>query len=125
MSTSIDGGLTWSAPAETADHDLGLGGQPVVQPDGTVIVPIPFLIGPPLQAFRSTDGGQTWSATVPVTPIPHHSPPGGLRAPAFPSAEVDRDGKVYAAWPDCRFRAAARRTTSSSAPRPTGSTGRR
>jgi hypothetical protein len=105
MSTSVDGGQTWSAPAETADHALGLGGQPVVQPDGTVIVPIPFLIGTPLQAFRSTDGGQTWSATVQVTPMPAHVVGGGLRSPAFPSAEVDASGTVYVAWQDCRFRA--------------------
>jgi hypothetical protein len=104
MSTSTDGGLSWGAPTNTAGNDLGIGGQPVVQPDGTVIVPIENLILTGLQAFRSTDGGQTWSAAVPVTPTIHHQPAGGLRAPGFPSAEVDRDGKVYAAWQDCRFR---------------------
>ena len=34
MSTSTDGGLTWSVPIQTAGHDKGLGGQPVVQPTG-------------------------------------------------------------------------------------------
>src|SRR5437763_5326574 len=45
MSTSTDGGLTWSTPIETAGHDKGIGGQPVVQPDGTVIVPFESLDG--------------------------------------------------------------------------------
>src|SRR3954452_9158720 len=31
MSTSTDGGVTWSFPIETAGHDKGLGGQPLVQ----------------------------------------------------------------------------------------------
>lgn len=105
MSTSTDGGLTWSAPTNTADNNLGLGGQPVVQPDGTVIVLIPNLIQTALQAFRSTDGGQSWSPLVPVSVAPHHRVAGGLRESTLPSAEVDGDGKVYAAWPDCRFRA--------------------
>jgi hypothetical protein len=104
MSTSTDGGLTWSAPANTGGSDFGIGGQPVVQPDGTVIVPIENLAETGLLSFRSTDGGRTWSAAVPVTPTIQHQPAGGLRAPLFPSAEVDRDGKVYTAWPDCRFR---------------------
>ena len=34
MSTSTDGGQTWSTPIQTAGHDKGLGGQPVVQPNG-------------------------------------------------------------------------------------------
>ena len=104
VSTSTNGGLSWSAPANTAANDLGIGGQPVIQPDGTVIVPIENLVLTGLQAFRSTDGGQTWSAAVPVTSTIQHQPAGGLRAPVFPTAEVDRDGKVYAAWQDCRFR---------------------
>jgi hypothetical protein len=39
MSTSSDGGQTWGAAQPTANHDHGLGGQPLVQPNGTVIVP--------------------------------------------------------------------------------------
>jgi BNR repeat-like domain len=104
MTTSTDGGLTWSAPANTAGNDLGIAGQPVVQPDGTVIVPISNLVFSALQSFRSTDGGQTWSAAVPVTPTPHHPVAAGLRSATSPSAEVDRAGTVYAAWHDCRFR---------------------
>jgi hypothetical protein len=50
MSTSTDGGLSWSAPTNTAGNDLGIGGQPVVQPDGTVIVPINNLVSTALQA---------------------------------------------------------------------------
>jgi hypothetical protein len=36
MSTSTDGGLTWAPPLPTLDHAHGLGGQPVVQPNGHV-----------------------------------------------------------------------------------------
>jgi hypothetical protein len=38
MSTSTDGGLTWSVPA--TNNTGVIGGQPLVRPDGTVIVPI-------------------------------------------------------------------------------------
>jgi hypothetical protein len=60
-----------------------------------------FVIG----AFRSTDGGGTWSTPLTVTQI-EYSRPAGLRAPPFPSAETDRAGNVYIVWADCRFRAA-------------------
>jgi len=40
MSTSTDGGQTWGGLQTTADRASGLGGQPLVQPNGTVIVPI-------------------------------------------------------------------------------------
>ncbi len=39
MSVSSDGGLTWGPGKSSADHAGGLGGQPLVQPNGTVIVP--------------------------------------------------------------------------------------
>src|SRR5437016_11561068 len=39
MSTSSDGGNSWSAGQATAQNASGLGGQPLVQPNGTVIVP--------------------------------------------------------------------------------------
>ena len=111
ISTSTDGGKTWGAPRELpagdqgAYNQLGIGGQPVVQPDGTVIVPIDDLVFSQVRSFRSTDGGASWSATVSVSPISRHIVAGGLRAPPFPSAEVDRVGNVYVVWPDCRFRA--------------------
>ena len=110
MSTSTDGGRTWGPPLEPAPGDqgvygqLGLGGQPVVQPNGTVIVPIDNLIETELRSFRSTDGGASWSSTVSVTPIPSHLVAGSLRTSPLPSAEVDAAGRVYVAWQDCRFR---------------------
>jgi hypothetical protein len=57
---STDGGLTWSAPAATANNAAGLGGQPVVQPNGTVIVPAANAFETPIIGFRSTDGGASW-----------------------------------------------------------------
>src|SRR6266571_2576475 len=63
-----------ATPVQTAGHDKGLGGQPVVQPNGRVIVPFESLNGQ-IQAFISDDGGASWS-----------------------------DGTVYVAWEDCRFR---------------------
>jgi len=106
MSTSTDGGLTWGTPVETAGRDIGIGGQPLVQPNGTVIVPIRDIVSRSVNVFRSTDGGQTWSAILPVAPISQHVVAGGLRTSPLPSAEIDRAGRVYVVWQDCRFRAA-------------------
>jgi hypothetical protein len=111
MSTSTDGGRTWGTPLEPALGDLGLfgqrgiGGQPLVQPNGTVIVPIDTLTEREVRAFRSTDGGASWSSTVSVAPISGHPVAGGLRTSPLPAAEVDGAGRVYVAWQDCRFRA--------------------
>src|SRR4051812_21125082 len=66
MSTSRDGGRIWSTPVAPAGNPHGLGGQPVVQPDGTVIVPFESLKGS-IGAFRSTDGGTTWSKEFSVS----------------------------------------------------------
>ena len=104
--TSVDGGKTWSPPTPTADLTLGIGGQPVVQPNGTVIVPTDNLVETQVLAYRSTDGGATWAANVLVSDIRQHRVAGGLRTDALPSAEIDEDGTVYVAWQDCRFRAA-------------------
>ena len=71
----------------------GLGGQPVVQPDGTVIVPFESLNGT-IGAFRSTNGGATWSKEVPVSKIRFHAVAGGLRTSPLPSAEIDGAGTV-------------------------------
>jgi hypothetical protein len=103
MSTSTDGGQTWSAPVQTAGHDKGLGGQPVVQPSGRVIVPFESLNGS-ISAFSSNDGGASWSRGVRVANIRFHGVAGGLRTSPLPSAEIAGDGTVFVAWEDCRFR---------------------
>jgi hypothetical protein len=105
MSTSRDGGRTWSAPTATASHLHGIGGEPVVLPSGTVVVPIIGLLrrSVPLVAFRSTNGGQTWGKAARIAGLFGGSV-AGLRGPFFPSAAVDHAGRIYLAWPDCRFR---------------------
>src|SRR5215831_15989553 len=102
MSTSTDGGSTWSTPIGTAGNDRGLGVQPLVQPNGTVVVPYEGLSGK-MSAFRSTDGGATWTKSALITGIRFHGVAGGLRTSPLPTAEIDGGGTVYVAWEDCRF----------------------
>jgi hypothetical protein len=105
MSTSSDGGVTWGPGKPSRDHAGGLGGQPLVQPNGTVVVPFE---GFGISAFRSTDGGQTWGRSVTISSINEHAVAGGLRNPNLPSAEIDGAGKVFVVWSDCRFRTSCR-----------------
>jgi hypothetical protein len=102
MTTSTDGGLTWGPVRMPAGTPGGVGGQPVVQPNGNVVVP--YEGGAGIRSFRSTDGGATWLASVAVASVSEHNVAGGLRTSPLPSAEVDGDGRVYVAWQDCRFR---------------------
>jgi hypothetical protein len=103
MSTSSDGGLTWSAPVSTAGNADGLGGEPLVQPNGTVV--IPYLANAPfIKSFSSTDGGTSWSTPVVVSQVNDHVVAGGLRSDALPSAAMDAAGNVYIVWQDCSFR---------------------
>jgi hypothetical protein len=102
MSTSSDGGQTWSAPA--TNNTGVIGGQPVVRPDGTVIVPIANANETAIGAFNSTNGGASWSAVTTVATVRHHTVAGSLREGPLPSAEIDGAGTVYVAWTDCRFR---------------------
>jgi hypothetical protein len=103
MSTSTDGGQTWSTPIRTDGNDKGLGGQPVVQPSGRVVVPFESLNGT-ISSFDSDNGGASWSRAVTVSHIRFHGNTGGLRTSPLPSAEIAADGTVYVAWEDCRFR---------------------
>jgi hypothetical protein len=106
MSTSSDGGLTWGA-AKTNNAGV-IGGQPVVRPDGTVIVPTANANETAIGAFNSTNGGASWSTVTTVATIRHHTVAGSLREGALPSAELDGAGTVYVAWTDCRFRKSCR-----------------
>jgi hypothetical protein len=103
MSTSTDGGTTWSAPKSPADVPHGLGGQPLVQPDGTVVVPFITDSGT-IRSFTSTDGGSSWTASVLVANTQVAIDPGNIRSSGLPQAEEDGAGKVYVSWEDCRFR---------------------
>ena len=103
MSTSSDGGTTWGAAIHPANA-LGLGGQPLVQPNGTVIVPFEADAGT-ISAFTSTNGGTSWNAPVVVATIQEFTEPANIRTSALPTAEIDSAGKVYVAWEDCRFEA--------------------
>jgi hypothetical protein len=96
FSRSTDGGLTWSEGKEISGSSAALctkqidpsGGatrcdenqfsQPVVGPDGTIYVTFLNDQNPSSTGFRdqvllvkSTDGGNTWSAPVAVSPIIH------------------------------------------------------
>ncbi|MFG2074100.1 sialidase family protein [Nonomuraea maritima] len=99
VARSSDGGVTWEVAPTSA---TGLGGQPVVRPDGAVVVPYLGDDGY-VRAFRSRDGGGTWGASVAVARVERHPVAGGLRAEPLPSAEADASGTVYVAWHDCRF----------------------
>ena len=104
MSTSTDGGLTWGPLLNTANNGTGLGGQPLVQPDGTVVVPIANGNITSILSFRSVDGGASWTATTLVSTVREHRVAGNLRTSPLPSAEIDGAGTVYVGWQDCRFR---------------------
>ena len=103
MSMSMDGGLTWGPATPTGGLETGLGGQPVVQPNGTVVVP--YTSGNEIRVFHSTDGGANWTRPVSISLVTDHTVAGNLRTSALPSAEVDAEGRVYVVWQDCRFRA--------------------
>ena len=106
MSTSSNGGQTWSAAA--TNNSGVIGGQPVVRPDGTVIVPIDNANETAVGAFNSTNGGASWSAITTIATIRHHTVAGSLREGPLPSAEIDGAGTVYVTWADCRFRRSCR-----------------
>jgi hypothetical protein len=108
MSTSSDGALTWSTPNTSPDEASVLGGQPLVQPNGTVIVPILVFTNnsDEIGDFVSKDGGITWSNTIRISSLSTFFEPATLRnGGGLTTAEIDGSGKVYVVWQDCRFEA--------------------
>jgi hypothetical protein len=101
MSVSSDGGNSWGPGQASSDHAAGLGGEPLVQPNGTVIVP--FSDGG-VDVFSSTNGGASWGKSQQIATVQSHLDAGGIRNPNLPSAAMDGAGNVYVVWSDCRFR---------------------
>jgi hypothetical protein len=104
MSTSTNGGLTWGATLNTVGNATGLGGIPVPQPNGNVVVPIGSANLGAIRAIRSTNGGGSWSSGVTITNTQVHDVAGNIRHGPIPSSDVDAAGRVYTVWHDCRFR---------------------
>jgi hypothetical protein len=103
MNTSTDGGLTWGPSRSTANNASGLGGQPLVRPNGTVVVPVSGNFGS-VFFFTSTNGGASWGASKLVSATTDHVVAANIRSEPLPSAEIDKKGRVFVAWQDCRFR---------------------
>lgn len=109
--TSVDGGLTWgpqvSAPGAAGRPSIvgrwAPAPQPVVQPDGDLI--LPYYDEDRVSSVRSSDGGRSFSAPALVSPTDFKPTP-SLRAPPLPSADVDAAGNIYVVWPDCTRRPA-------------------
>jgi hypothetical protein len=109
MSVSADGGQTWQTAQNTADAALGLGGVPLVQPNGNVVVPIMQICTttsctPNMLGFTSVNGGASWSSTTKISAITDHQAAGNLRSDPLPASAMDANGNVYVVWQDCRFR---------------------
>lgn len=103
MSTSSDGGATWGTAKRNASQDSGIGGQPLVLPNGTVVMSYADFNGG-MSAYTSTNGGASWGASVSISSAPSRGEDGDLRSAGLPSAAMDGGGTLYMSWPDCRFR---------------------
>ena len=104
MSTSTDGGLTWTKAAIRRDTWV-FNGQPIVQSDGTVIMPIDQCCPTRIDAFISTDGGVTfqghgtdYAGPLAIRDIRASKLDGKLvmnTQPPMISADIDAAGTLY------------------------------
>lgn len=110
MSYSDDGGLSWSTPQNLSNQTFyAQGGQPVVQPNGNVIVPLYGFDSTGVEGiytYRSTNGGASWTDQQKIAPLTYSTTVASFyRGGSLPSAEIDQAGKVYVAWAGCYFEA--------------------
>ena len=108
VQSTSDGGATWSAPSFVRVSVTVPGVQPVVRPNGQLL--LVFLDKPSsLYAARSDDGGVTFSEHQRIATVDANQrrlTAQQLRVFPLPSAGVDAGGVVFVAWSDCRFRRA-------------------
>jgi hypothetical protein len=99
---SRDGGLTWTA--SKVGRAGVIGGQPLVLPNGNVVVPLDNASETALGYTVSTNGGVKFGTALSITSISAKADPGGIRSGPLPSAEIG-GGKIWVVWEDCRFEA--------------------
>jgi len=114
VSTSSDGGATWSAPIGTPDQSVGTGAIPLVQPPPPGASPgstcgrlvVSYASGTTLNDFTSSDCGATASAhaVITSTQAAQHTVAQGLRVSLLPSASLDGAGAIYLAYQTRSFR---------------------
>lgn len=102
MSYSTDAGQSWNV--SSVPGACVIGGQPVAQPNGNVVVPIDDCFEGNVESFVSTNGGQSYQGPYEVAAIQGHFESADIRTSPLPSAQVDDTGRVYVVWQDCRFR---------------------
>jgi hypothetical protein len=99
---SRDSGLTWTMSSVPSVGVIG--GQPVVEPNGNVVVPLDDAGEVTLKSVMSTNGGVSFGQPITITSITAKTDPGNIRSGPLPSAEISGDGKIFVVWEDCRFR---------------------
>lgn len=106
VQSTTDGGVTWSAPTRVRVAVDVPGVQPVVRPNGQLV--LVFLNGPRrVEAVRSDDGGVSFGEHEVISRLAsfhRRNNANLLRVFPLPAAAVDGGGTVYVAWSDCRFR---------------------
>lgn len=119
MSASATGGESWGPAKGTANHATGTAGRPLVQPDGTVVVPIDKWPHPTaVLSFASDNGGKSWGPAHVAVRVKFAADPLGQGGIPLLSAAMDAAGRIYLAWQDCRFhpRCAANDVVTASSP---------
>jgi len=112
MAVTADAGAHWTeASVPTATSVVG--GQPVVRPDGVVVVPILHngfggsgsTLVSTIENYTSSPDGRTYTAQNPIHSVKFHKPAGSLRSgTGMPSAAIDGAGRIYVVWPSCGAR---------------------
>lgn len=101
VTTSNDGGLTWSAPVDIGARG-GVGVFPAIRPNGDVTVVYLWQLGDfAIAASRSVDGGASWAPPTRIAAVSAGCRVPDFRAFPLPSADVAPDGRVWATWHDC------------------------